>query len=215
LQTQCGAIAHALKSIVYMNNNNNHIQLDDVNTDEIIRISACMADTILKPLYDYVSERNLHGYIGTLDIICQWAKEFYQQYYSKMKEWDSFEESEDNIYNSMCWDDFLIDWTNERFKKFKDDNEQIAFIESSERQFFGSSKTPKLIIVIKHHNLSAVYSNIPIEFAQINYDDANIASCPVVGVFDADTIAQDLITLFDQNDPQQQAIQEELINQGF
>jgi hypothetical protein len=191
-------------------NNNNSIQLNVVNTDEIIRISACMADAILKPLYDHIN-----SYMNALDTICQWAKEFYHQYYLKMKDWDFFEESEDNIFNSVCWDDFLIDWTNNRFKKFKTENLQISFIRSSDLQFYGSSKTPKLIIVIKQHNLSAVYSNTPIVFAQIDYDNPEIASCPLVGIYEADTITQDLIKLFDANDPQQQAIQEELISHGF
>lgn len=76
-------------------NNNGHIQLNVVNTGEIIRISACISDTILKSLYDHVK-----SYIDALDIICEWTKEFYAQYYLKMKDWDSFEESVDNIYNS-------------------------------------------------------------------------------------------------------------------
>lgn len=195
-------------------NNNRFSQANLISTDKIIRISACIADTILKPLYDYVNSRNENGYIGSLDIVCQWAKEFYQQYYSKMTDWDSFEESEDNVYNSMCWDDFLMDWTNDRFKRFKADNEKTQ-LPCSDHQFYGSSKVPKLIISIKHQTVSSVYSNMPVQFARVDYDDPEISNCPLVGIFEADSIASDLITLFDQNDPQQQAIQEALIAEGF
>lgn len=197
------------------NNNRHHINLNVVNTDEIIRISACMSDTILKPLYEFVNRRNMNGYIGALDIICQWAKEFYQQYYSKMKDWDSFEESADNVYNSMCWDDFLIDWTNDRFKKFKSETDLILPGKSTDQQFYASSKIPRLIIVIKNHTVSSVYSNKPVQIARVDYDDPSINKCPLVGIFEADTIADDLVTVFDSDDPQQRAIQEELISHGF
>lgn len=199
-----------------MKQQNNHtIHLNVLNTEEIIRTAACMADAILKPLYDYTSSRGLNGYIGALDIVCEWTKRFYQQYYSKMKDWDSFEESEDNVYNAVCWDDFVVDWTNEQFKKLKAENDHSPHVSTSNHQFYGSSKIPRLIIAIKNHTLSAVYSNTPVEIAHIDYDNREIADCPLVGIFEADTLALDLTTLFDTNDPQQQAIQEELISQGF
>ena len=190
--------------------NNPSIQLIQPDTDEVIRISACMADTILKPLYDYVN-----SYLNALDIICHWTKEFYEQYYSKLKNWESFEESEDNIFNSVCWDDFLIDWVSDRFKKFKFQDQQILLSETKDRRFYGSSKTPRLIIALKHHTLAKVYSNIPVVYAYIDYDNPEFASCRLVGVFKPDTIASDLITLFETNAPQQRAIQEELISCGF
>lgn len=199
-----------------MNNNNNHHHvISIVNTDEIIKISACISDTIFKPLYDFTNSNSMNGYAGALDIICRWAKEFYQLYYIKMKDWDTFEESEDNIYNSVCWEDFVSDWINEKFKKFKSSALQLEYTETSELQFYGNSKTPKLIIKIKHHTISAVYSNTQVEFAHLDFDDPEIQNCPLVGIFEPDSIAHDLVTLFDQNNPQERAIQEELISQGF
>lgn len=199
-----------------MNHHINNRRLNSFNTDGIIRIAACMADTILKPLYDYVNGLNLVGYIGSLDIICEWAKEFYQQYFAKMEDWDTFEESDENIYNATCWDDFLNDWANDRFKQFKAPGHDLNLATgSTDDPSFSNSKTPKLIIIIKNHGLASVYSNIPVRFAQLDYDNSNLSKYPLVGVFEPDTIAHNLITLFDQSDPLQQAIQEELINQGF
>jgi hypothetical protein len=97
-----------------MNQNNKHKVVSILDSEQLAMITACLSDTILKSLYQFGNERNLFGYIGTLSIIAEWAKEFYHSYYFKMKEWDTFEESVDNIYNVDTWDDFLVYWSNDK-----------------------------------------------------------------------------------------------------
>jgi hypothetical protein len=81
---------------------------------EIGMYATCLADNWLKELY----EKSGKGYISALDEITAWAHEFYHSYYEKLKDWDSFEESDSNIYKSACWDDFLIEWGKDRLAKY-------------------------------------------------------------------------------------------------
>jgi len=82
---------------------------------EIGMIAACIADTVMKSLYEHCGQAGI-GYIGALDQISVWAIEFYQQYDKKMKNWEDFEESTDNIFFAICWDDFVIIWATEKLK---------------------------------------------------------------------------------------------------
>ncbi len=81
---------------------------------EIGMYAACLADNFLNPLY----EKSGKGYIAALDEITALAHEFYNSYYEKLKDWETFEPSEDNIYKSVCWDDFVIDWGAVRIEKY-------------------------------------------------------------------------------------------------
>jgi len=94
----------------------------NIDADEIGMIAACLSDNYLKILYDFCSKRNLIGYIGCLSEISDWSHEFYREYYDKMTEWEDFEESDDNIYNAVGWDDFLIEWGYDRIKRFLDEH---------------------------------------------------------------------------------------------
>ena len=81
---------------------------------EIGLLAACLADNYLKEIY----EKSGRGYIAALDEISAWAHEFYQAYYEKLKDWETFEESEDNTYKAVCWDDFVIGWGKDRLAKY-------------------------------------------------------------------------------------------------
>ncbi|TAJ47359.1 MAG: hypothetical protein EPO58_15780 [Chitinophagaceae bacterium] len=81
---------------------------------EIGMYAACLADNCLNELY----EKSGRGYISALDEITAWAHEFYAKYYEKLKDWETFEETEDNIYKAVCWDDFVIAWGIDRLKVY-------------------------------------------------------------------------------------------------
>ncbi|SRR5258706_15780269 len=89
-----------------------------IDTDHIAMIAACLADNYLKPLNDFCNEKKYFGYIGSLAEISNWAHEFYNGYCHKLNEWDAFEGSEDNIYNAVNWDDFLVAWGYSRLQQF-------------------------------------------------------------------------------------------------
>ncbi len=91
-----------------------------IDSIEIGMLAACLADNFLNELY----ERSGKGYITTLDEISAWAHEFYNAYYEKLKDWEAFEESEDNIYKDICWDDFVISWGSDRLKKYLNEPNQ-------------------------------------------------------------------------------------------
>jgi hypothetical protein len=66
----------------------------------LLLYTACIADAILKPLYHFIHHRNLFGYVDTLHEIALWAIEFHNDYRQHILNWDEFEESDLNIYNS-------------------------------------------------------------------------------------------------------------------
>lgn len=86
---------------------------EQINTKEIALIAACLSDNYLSRIYDL----SQYGYIDALSFISDWAHEYYNAYYELQKDWDAFEPSADNIYNAVCWDDFLIAWGADRFSK--------------------------------------------------------------------------------------------------
>jgi len=81
---------------------------------EIGMYAACLSDNWMKELYD----KSGIGYIAALDQISSWAHEFYHTYYEKLKDWETFEESTDNIYQASCWDDFVIAWGKDRLSRY-------------------------------------------------------------------------------------------------
>ena len=76
--------------------------------------AACLADNWMAELY----EKSGKGYIAALDEITAWAHEFYNSYYENLKDWETFEQSEDNTYKAVCWDDFVIAWGKDRLEKY-------------------------------------------------------------------------------------------------
>lgn len=189
-------------------NTNSHIRISNVDTDTMNCFTACFADTILKPLYDFANRRNLFGYSASLEIVSEWAKEFYAQYYAKFKDWDEFEESEENKYNAVSWDDFASFWVNDRFKKFKS-----GFPENyTSNESFANSSVPKIVIIIKNRTVSSVFSSIPVLYAKINCDikeDYFIRTC------ESDSVAEDLHSIFESDDPVDADIIQQLNNLGF
>jgi len=88
------------------------------NPYEIGMIAACIADAVMKSLYEHCGRVGI-GYIGALDQISLWAIEFYHLYDKKMKNWEEFEESSENIFFAICWDDFIIMWATEKLNVLK------------------------------------------------------------------------------------------------
>ena len=115
-----------------MNENTNHTSegatttTSPIDSHEIGLIAACLADNFLKPLYDFCSKHNLHGYIGTLNVVSEWAHDFYDIYNEKIADWESFESSGDNIYESIAWDDFVISWGRDLLEKFLKENGLVS-----------------------------------------------------------------------------------------
>jgi hypothetical protein len=189
-------------------NKNNHNSDRHVDIDSICQITACLTDVILKPLYAFAGRRNLYDYAGVLKIVCAWANEFYNQYHEALKDWDSFEESKQNIYNAMSWDGFTSYWVNDRFKKYKSKFEK----KSATKKWFANASTPKIIIVNKNNIVSSVLSTIPIVYAVIDLDRKGeffIKTC------ESDSVAEDLCSLFDADEPIDMSIIKQLKHLGY
>jgi len=95
---------------------NHTVQIYD--TDQIGKIAACLSDNFVKPLFDFRDEKNYPAYVKSLAKILNWSHEFYKQYHHKLKDWEAFEKSTDNIYDAVNPNDFLIAWGQKRIKQF-------------------------------------------------------------------------------------------------
>lgn len=177
--------------------------------------TACISDTIFKPLYEFAQKRNLFGYTGTLQEVAHWAHDFFDTYHHRFEDWDEFEESESNIYNSSSWDDFLTCWADDRLEKFKQQYSHVPDLRDRGYFHHAGVKTAKLVVVIKHQRLSAIYSNRPIQYAQLLCNWTEQVPFHLAGFFDADTQADQLYTLFDADDPNQSSVREQLRIHGF
>src|SRR5690349_16000782 len=155
----------------------------------VLLYTACIADSILQPLYHFVQRRSLLNYIDILHEITGWALEFHNNYPNLITDWDDFEESELNIYNSSSWDDFLICWANDRLKIFKAPFGRIGDPLNSGNLQHGGAKAAKLVIVINNNLLSAVYSNVHIQVAHLVCDNSAAIPFRLIGFFNADTLA--------------------------
>ena len=189
-------------------NKSNHIILSQVDTDTICWITACIADTVLRPLYEFANSRNLFGYQETLKHIGEWSKEFYSIYESKLKDWDTFENSEENIYNSISWDDFATSWVNDRFNKFKQEFER----QKPDTNYYGNYSYPKVIIVINNNTVASVFSTVPIVYTKIDIEAGNEY---FITTNESDCIAQELCSLFDSDGPVDISIVNKLKQEGF
>lgn len=84
--------------------------MDNNKEKEIALISIVMGDCILKKLYDVTKY-----YIDTIDIISDWAIEFYEEHQSlNIKDWGDFLDETGHL----CWDDYVMFKAEEKFKKF-------------------------------------------------------------------------------------------------
>ncbi|MEP7377607.1 MAG: hypothetical protein ABI675_29655 [Chitinophagaceae bacterium] len=88
------------------------------NTMELSMIAACLSDNYMLELYEFLRPLG-KGYADALGQIAIWSHDFYNAYYEKMKRWEDFEDSEDNIYKAIDWDSFLIEWGNDKLLEFK------------------------------------------------------------------------------------------------
>jgi hypothetical protein len=88
------------------------------NKEQIDMIATCLADNFVKKIYDFQNEKSYSAYIKSLSENFQWDHELYIEYNNKMKDWEKFEKSIDNIYNVNTMEDFQIAWGNERISQF-------------------------------------------------------------------------------------------------
>ena len=85
---------------------------------EIDRIAIRLADHFAKHLYQFTDAKTYSEYIEILKEILSWSIEFYVQYHHKMNNWESFADSQDNIYNSADRNEFMIAWGRNKLQKF-------------------------------------------------------------------------------------------------
>lgn len=181
----------------------------------LLLYTACIADAIFQPLYHFVQRKDLFGYVDTLHEIARWAIEFHNHYRQLMLNWDEFEESELNIYNCTSWDDFLLCWANDRLEKFKEPYKKYGDPLKSGSLHHGGSKSCKLVVVIDGNKLSAVYSDMPVQVAHLVSDKTQAIPFRLVEFLNSDTLAGQLYTLFDPEDPNQSSVRELLRRHGF
>jgi hypothetical protein len=99
-----------------MNLSHSHLN----NKEQIDMIATCLADNFVKKIYNLQNEKSYSAYVKSLSEIFHWAHEFYIEYNHKLKNWESFGKSGDNIYKAASREAFQIAWGNERMQIFTD-----------------------------------------------------------------------------------------------
>ncbi|MBS1597416.1 MAG: hypothetical protein JST75_04270 [Bacteroidetes bacterium] len=90
--------------------------------ERIDTIAIRLANKFLNQLFDFCNQKNYFVYVGSLAEIMDWSYEFHQQYDHKIKDWETFGTSNENIFNAVSQDEFLIAWGNHRIAKFYEQN---------------------------------------------------------------------------------------------
>jgi hypothetical protein len=90
-------------------------------SDEISIIAVSLADNFAKPLYDFTEAKSYSEYIEILKEILNWSREFNEHYHHKLNSWESFVRSQENIYEAVNRNEFLIAWGKDRLKRFTDE----------------------------------------------------------------------------------------------
>ena len=90
--------------------------------EQIDTIAIRLANKFLNPLFDFCNQKNYFVYIGSLAEIMDWSYEFYNQYEHKLKNWQNFVSSNENVFDAVSQDEFLIAWGNNRIQQFYEQN---------------------------------------------------------------------------------------------
>jgi hypothetical protein len=111
------------------------------NKKQIDLIATCLADNFVKKIYNLQNEKSYSAYVKSLSEIFHWAHEFYIEYNHKIKDWESFGKSGDNIYKATTREAFQIAWGNERMQIFtdqhsKNSSQEIIYLKSAPRNNF-------------------------------------------------------------------------------
>ena len=87
-------------------------------TDFIRMVANHLAKNFIASLLDLTKEKSYSANIGGLAEIVEWSKEFCEQYYDKVTNWEMFKWSSDNIYHVFTLDDLIVCFGKERLEKF-------------------------------------------------------------------------------------------------
>src|SRR5438045_999886 len=85
-------------------------------TDFIKMVANRLAKNFMASLFELTKEKGQSAYIGGLAEILDWSKEFCDQYYDKVTNWEEFMWSRDNIGNAL--NDLIISFGREKLKTF-------------------------------------------------------------------------------------------------
>ena len=94
--------------------------------DFIKMVANRLAEKFIRPLFEFTQEKNYSAHIGGLAEILDWAKEFSEQYYNYVIEWETFRHSSFNIHKAETLHDLIIAFGQERLKIFYAENADRA-----------------------------------------------------------------------------------------
>ena len=99
--------------------------------DFVKMVANRLAEKFIQPLFASIKEKNYSTQVGGLAEILAWAEEFYDQYYNKIIDWETFRNGKDNNYNVETLYDLIVAFGREKLKTFHSQNENHAayFIE--------------------------------------------------------------------------------------
>ena len=81
-------------------------------------VARRLAEKFLERLIFLSKEKHYSARMGCLAEILDWSQEFYDKYYDKIINWETFKCSSDNIYEGITHDGLIVAFGEERLKKF-------------------------------------------------------------------------------------------------
>ena len=99
--------------------------------DFVKMVANRLAEKFIQSLFASIKEKKYSTQVGGLAEILAWAEEFYDQYYNKIIDWETFRKGKDNIYNVETLHDLIFAFGHEKLKTFYAQNANHAtyFIE--------------------------------------------------------------------------------------
>lgn len=81
-------------------------------------VANCLAETFIRPLFEFTQEKGYPAYVGGLAEILDWAGEFTEQHFYNIPDYEVFQSGNDNTYKAETLNELIIAFGRERFKMF-------------------------------------------------------------------------------------------------
>lgn len=105
-----------------MTGGNKDLLKSSCDLEELATIAAIMGDHMCEKLYKYIQENCNSGYFTTVELIGNWAIEFYMKFES-VTEWSDEVFDNPGLWDLSpevcCWDDCVMEFADQKFKAYK------------------------------------------------------------------------------------------------
>ena len=93
-------------------------------------VATSLMGKLIEPIFKSNKRKAFPEHVGAIAEILEWSEEFYEQYYKKTLDWQTFKLSRENIHSVTILDDLIAAFGEEKVKTFfaKHKNHQTYFL---------------------------------------------------------------------------------------